>query len=194
MIAHRMSILRRAALAAIPALFAARAVPVRAATTIADVSVLKTRTSSSLVAPGGVIDYDVTVTNNGPDSATNIVLTDVVPPQTTFLSFDTGASGVVCTTPPVGGTGTITCPFAPIHTTVASGISFPFQMQLRVDSGARGTIANTATVASDTPDSNPDNNSSTASVSVVPSVPVSPATLWILGAVLAAGGTLLLKR
>ena len=162
----------------------------------ADVTVAKQYNSPSPTYSGAVIDYTITIANTGPDAASNIVLTDPLPPNTTFVSYGTGASGVVCTTPPVGGTGTITCPFAPAQASVASGVSFQFVIQLQVVAGNVPTIDNTATVSSDTPDPDTTNNSATVSTPVGPIavVPVSASTLLALGLALAAGGFFLLKR
>lgn len=167
-----------------------------AAAVSADVSVTKEFNSPSPTHSGAVIDYTITIANNGPGAALNIVLADTIPPNTTFVSYGTGASGVVCTTPPVGGTGTITCPFAPAQASVASGVSFQFVIQLQVAAGNVLTVDNTASVTSDTPDPSPTNNSATVSTDVaqIPIVPVSSSTLLALGLALAAGGILLLRR
>ena len=168
---------------------------VRATALSADISVTKEFNSPSPTQFGAAIDYTITIKNNGPDAASNIVLTDAIPPNTTFLSYGTGASGVVCTTPAVGGTGTITCPFAPAQATVAAGASFQFIIQLQVAALSLPTVDNTATVSSDTPDPDTTNNSATVSTDVaVPIVPVSGSALLALGLALAAGGVLLLRR
>ena len=168
---------------------------VRAAALSADISVTKEFNSPSPTHLGDAIDYTITIANNGPDAASNIVLTDTMPPNTTFLSYGTGASGVVCTTPAVGATGTITCPFAPAQATVASGTSFQFVIQLQVASLSLPAVVNTATVSSDTPDPDTTNNSATVSTDVAqPIVPVSDSTLLALCLALAAGGILLLRR
>src|SRR5205807_5683268 len=73
----------------------------------ADLSITKT-TSSVVVAPGNNITYTITAKNNGPTAAANTVVTDTVPPNTTFQSI-TPPAGWVCITPVTGGTGDITC-------------------------------------------------------------------------------------
>ena len=191
---HCPSIFRPAGLVSAALLFAAFAVPARAATTSADVAVFETRFSPSPALPGTFVGYHISVVDAGPDAATNVVLTDVIPAHTTFVSIGTGASGIVCSTPPVGGTGTITCPFAPAQATAGVGIGFPFFLTLRLDPDAAGTIANTVTVSSDTPDPDLSNNSATAFVEVASSVPVSGPALLALGFLLAAGGVLLVRR
>jgi len=187
---------RKIAFAIVSTLVLAAPAAVRGAPASADISVTKQFNSPIPTHFGAVIDYTITIANNGPGSALNIVLTDTIPSNTTFVSYGTGASGVVCTTPPVGGTGTITCPFAPAQALVSSGTSFQFVIQLQVAAANVTTVDNTATVSSDTPDPNSNDNSATASTPVaqIPIVPVSASTLLGLGLALAAGGFLLLRR
>jgi uncharacterized repeat protein (TIGR01451 family)/fimbrial isopeptide formation D2 family protein len=64
----------------------------------ADLVVTKSQPSPATVNPGGTITYTVTVTNNGPATATNVVVTDTLPAGTTFTSASNGgtqAAGVV---------------------------------------------------------------------------------------------------
>ena len=187
---------RKIAFAIVSTLVLAFPAAVRAIPASADVSVTKEFNSPSPTFSGAFIDYTITIANNGPTSASNIVLTDPLPANTTFVAYGTGASGVVCTTPPVGGTGTITCPFAPAQASVSSGVSFQFTIQLKVVGENVPTIDNTATVSSDTPDPDATNNSASVSTPVrqIALVPVSASTLLALGLALAAGGYLLLRR
>src|SRR5262249_49020298 len=73
----------------------------------------------------------------------------------------------ICTTPPVGGTGTITCTDA----TLAAGASATFQVVVNVGASvALGTlISNTAVVSTTTTDPNPGNNTSTVTTPIVTS-------------------------
>jgi uncharacterized repeat protein (TIGR01451 family) len=187
---------QKIAFAIVSALVLAAPAAMRAAAISADLSVAKQFNSPSPTHYGDAIDYTITVTNKGPDAASNIVLTDTIPPNTTFNAYGTGASGIVCTTPPVGGTGTISCPFAPAQASVPSGTSIEITIQLQVSSASLLTVDNTATVSSDTPDPDTTNNSATVSTPVfqIPLVPVSASTLLALGLALAAGGFLLLKH
>jgi uncharacterized repeat protein (TIGR01451 family)/fimbrial isopeptide formation D2 family protein len=64
----------------------------------ADLVVTKSQPSPATVNPGGTITYTVTVTNNGPATASNVVVTDTLPTGTTFGSASNGgtqAAGVV---------------------------------------------------------------------------------------------------
>ena len=75
----------------------------------ADLSVTSTFVTDSVQA-GGQATFGLQVTNYGPDSSANIELTNAVPANTTFVSFQqlTGPT-FTCTTPTPGGTGTTTC-------------------------------------------------------------------------------------
>jgi uncharacterized repeat protein (TIGR01451 family) len=104
------------------------------------------------------ITYTQVVTNAGPSTATSASLTESTPPNTTFQSVSP-AAGWSCTTPAVGGTGTITCTDPSFAAGAAS-----FTIALKVNAGtAAGTAINdTATVNSAIADPNTANNSATA--------------------------------
>jgi uncharacterized repeat protein (TIGR01451 family) len=136
----------------------------------ADVAVDST-SSSSTVGGGSQAVFGLQVTNYGPDSSTNVTLTDAVPANTAFASFvQTSGPSFTCTNPTVGETGTTTCVIA----TLNSGAVARFVATYDVSSGAAsGTlITNTADVFSNntptaaTDDENPKNNSTTASSTV----------------------------
>ena len=71
------------------------------AQTSSDVSVSMSA-SPNPVAAGGTLLYTITVTNNGPDAATNVSLSDVLPAGTTFHSL-AAPTGWNATPPAVGG-------------------------------------------------------------------------------------------
>ena len=129
-------------------------------TGVADTADLAITNSASPVPvqAGNNITYTQVVTNNGPSNATTASMTETTPPNTTFQSI-TFPAAWSCTTPSVGGTGTITCN----NSSFAPG-SASFTLVLKVNAGtAAGTAINdTATVASAVNDSNSTNNSATA--------------------------------
>jgi uncharacterized repeat protein (TIGR01451 family) len=120
----------------------------------ADVSINKSGPVPATVAANANITYSITVTNAGPSPAANVVVGDILPAGTTFVSA-TPSQGS-CT-----GTSTVSCSLG----TLAALGSATITLVVRSPSTS-GTVANTATVASDTLDSNLANNTSTYTVTV----------------------------
>jgi len=99
------------------------------------------------------ITYSITITNAGPNPATNVVVSDALPDVTTFVSLV--ADGLTCTTPPPGENGTLVCEVAslpPGETRTLTVVARPFE-------GGKTTITNTAVVSSATSDPEGANNS-----------------------------------
>lgn len=116
----------------------------------ADLSVVKT--GPVYAANGGPISYTITVTNNGPAGAHNVVVNDSVPPSIT------GATA----TPSQGScSGSFTCNLGDI----ASGSSATITIDGTVSTGD-SSVSNTASVSSDNPDPDTSNNSSTTTATV----------------------------
>ena len=103
-----------------------------------DLSVTKTDAPDPVDA-GSNITYTVTVANSGAGDITAVTLTDAVPGGTTFVSL-TAPPGWGCTTPAVGGTGTVTC----TRPTLTSGASEVFTLVVNVNSTTGSTVSNTA--------------------------------------------------
>jgi uncharacterized repeat protein (TIGR01451 family) len=103
--------------------------------------------------------YAITLTNFGPDTATNLVMTDALPAGTTFESA-TVPAGWNCMFLRKGRGGTVSCTVA----SLAANASDPASLVIRLAGSAKkaGSISNTATVTSDTHDPDPANNSATA--------------------------------
>ena len=135
-----------------------------AANPSADVSVSKGLISNS-ASSGHQLLYSVQVTNQGPSDAASVTLSDDVPANTTFHSFGQLAGPTfTCTNPNEGEVGTTTCTIA----SLGRGETAVFVATYVVDTVSNGTIiSNTASVASTTPDPKTDNNSETASATVV---------------------------
>jgi uncharacterized repeat protein (TIGR01451 family) len=115
------------------------------------------------VAPSANITYTQSLTNNGPATAVTVTFTEAIPTNTTFVSLASPGSWS-CTTPAVGGTGTVTCSIA----TLAAGSTAAFTLVTKVNAGtATGTvITDTDMGSSSITDPNPSNNSATANVTV----------------------------
>ena len=125
----------------------------------ADLSVSKSGPATA--PPGEAFDYALTVTNNGPDAAEAVELSDPLPPGTEFVSL-TQNSGppFTCSTPAVGAGGAVTCTTAALP----SGTVSVFTLVVRAT--GEGTFTNTATVTGATGDPDPGDNSSSASTTV----------------------------
>jgi uncharacterized repeat protein (TIGR01451 family) len=139
---------------------------------LADLGISKTTTSDGAAA-GSSIAYTITLTNNGPDAAANVVVTDTLAAELLFQSISVPA-GFNCTTPAVGANGTITCTAA----SMASGTTVMFTLVVQLTSNAVGPINNNATATSDGDDNNGANDNGNAAV-----VPVSAGNTADLGVV-----------
>jgi uncharacterized repeat protein (TIGR01451 family) len=142
----------------------------------ADLSITKTD-SPDPVTTGDDLTYTVTVTNNGPDPATSVVVTDNLPAETTFVSCSSTGGGVC------GGSGnnrTVTFPLLPSGQ--SQTITFVANVNCSVADGT--VISNTATVSSSTPDPNTNNDSSTANTTAsnppptISNATADPSSLW----------------
>jgi uncharacterized repeat protein (TIGR01451 family) len=142
----------------------------------ADLSVVKTDNPDP-VMPGDNLTYTIILTNNGPSNAQNVALTDVVPANTTFVSFTDASLLWTLTTPSVGSTGTT---IAATKVTMTNGEVATFTLVVNVDSGASNDtlLSNTATVVSDTGDLDTSNNTSTAMTSTgLPQIAINDVTV-----------------
>jgi len=151
--------------------------------TATDVAISKTA-SPPPYGTGLPITYTIVVSDTGPVSATGVMVTDNIPPGTTFVSA-TPTQGTC------SGTTTVTCNLG----TLASGATATISLVLQLPS-APGTVSNTATVTSASPDTNPANNSSTSTVTVVAaaSIPaLSTLALWMLALSLLLLGAMRLR-
>lgn len=99
------------------------------------------------------LTYTITVTNNGPDMATGVTLTDTLPANVSFIaSPDCQLVGNMVTCTPVS---------------LASGASTTFTIS--VTPTIEGTVTNTVSVAGLVSDPNLTNNTATATTTVLPS-------------------------
>ncbi len=103
------------------------------------------KTAPSLANVDTDLTYNFLVKNNTGGAAPNVVVDEVLPADTTFVSIN--APGATCTTPPVGGTGTVSCNFGFMN----NGASASFQVTVHVYTpDSKGTAtAGTATTLSD---------------------------------------------
>lgn len=125
----------------------------------ADLAITQTA-SPNPVGNNANLTFTLTVRNNGPDAASEVVITDNLPANTVFVSCEAGAGGVCAGT---GNNRTVT--FA----SLAAGASATVTIVARANcsSGSTSSVSNTAGVVSATRDSNAGNNSSTAGSTIL---------------------------
>jgi uncharacterized repeat protein (TIGR01451 family) len=126
-----------------------------AVTPVADLRIAKTDSADPVIA-GGTMSYTLTVTNDGPSAATNVVVTDVLPAGLTFNSA-TASQGTVA-----NASGTVTANLG----NLANGASATVTINVTVSPTATGTISNTATVTGTQTDDDATNNSDTETTAV----------------------------
>jgi uncharacterized repeat protein (TIGR01451 family) len=104
--------------------------------------------------------FQLTVINHGPNNVTDgVTVTDILPNGMSFVSA--GPSQGSCS-----GTSTIICSLGGLNNGVTATLA------ITVSLNSAGTISNTATVSSPQPDANIANNTSTATVSVIPAAAI----------------------
>ncbi|MFJ4190606.1 hypothetical protein [Kitasatospora sp. NPDC089509] len=113
------------------------------------------------VVPGQPIQWRVTVTNNGPSRARNVVVTDTVPAGVTGASMKADADGTSC---PISN-GTATCPAVEIP----AGTSTSWTLNGTLSPDATVTPTNTVTVTG-----GPDPSASTRTAVASPTASPSP--------------------
>ncbi len=118
------------------------------ATPSADVSVDKVDDADP-VAQGATLTYTLTVTNDGPELAADVVVVDTLPAGVTFA----GGGGCFVSAP-----GEVTCP---VSSTLGVGATVVIEFSVTVTAGPGTTLVNSATVESTTPDPDSGNNTAT---------------------------------
>jgi uncharacterized repeat protein (TIGR01451 family) len=118
--------------------------------------------SPPVVAPGNNITYTQVVTNNGSFDAVNAVFSETVPANTTFQSI--AAPGWICVTPPVNGTGNISCTNADFAAGASTTITVVVKTGAATPNGTQ--IVDVANITSGTSDPNLANNTAIAITTV----------------------------
>ena len=144
-------------LASFIALFA-----MQAAAQTADLLISKSGTESATA--GEPIVYSIYVFDSGPADAQNVTVTDALPAGTTFVSLSASTTQFTCSTPAVGAGGTMQC----TASVLANQADTSFTLSVKTSAGApSGSVTNTATITSSTPDGNPSDNSSPVTTGIV---------------------------
>jgi uncharacterized repeat protein (TIGR01451 family) len=156
-------------------LFAALTAPAASASAAADLAT--SIASPATTVTGSYLSYTITATNQGPDTAASVVISDHTPANmwaahpSTFYCVGSGttwcgtlADGVSCTAPRVGSPGLVSCTTA----SVAAGASMVITIVIHVGFYLHNQIvSNTANASSSTFDPNPANNTATAWARVI---------------------------
>ena len=116
--------------------------------------------SADPVSMGNALTYNLTVTNNGPDDATNVTLVDTLPADVDWQSATPSQGSCVHSGELLGGT--VTCTLGTItngaNTTVTIDVVAP---------NTTGVINNSATVSADEPDPDASDNTATEETTVI---------------------------
>ncbi len=131
----------------------AAAGPFTPSATTADVRVTKTASAPSIL-PGDNVTFTITVTNNGPSTATGVTVTDPIPTDLTYVSATPSTGSCSYTAP------TVTCSLGSLTNGASATIS------LVATGAAVGLPVNVATVAANEVDCVPANNSAGVRVTV----------------------------
>ncbi len=120
----------------------------------ADMAIVKSASPNTTVPSGDFLTYTLAVTNNGPASATNVIVTDPLPTDVSVFSVTSSAG--TCS----NAGGTVTCLLGTMANAGTASIT------ILTLAGAPGIASNTASVTADQSDPNLTNNSSTQNVTI----------------------------
>lgn len=124
----------------------------------ADLAVVKTASASSVLV-GSELTYTLVISNLGTHTAEQVVVTDTLPPDATYVSAFGPGWQISHSGGAAGGTLTATIG------SLAAGASSTIQVTIKAPIVV-GDLVNTVTVTSSTPDPNPGNNTSTVTTTV----------------------------
>ena len=142
-----------------------------AVTAIVDLRATKTATPSTAtpgtVPAGAPLTYTVTVINDGPSTAQTVTMTDTLPANAAFINLVgiSGGGGAACSTVPAANAvgGTLVCNWPNIPTATQRTVTYRVRP---LNAAAGGTVANTASVTTITPETSSGNNGATTSTAV----------------------------
>ena len=127
----------------------------------ADLSVTKTAAPAQLFV-GEDLTYTIVVTNAGPSLATGVIMTDLLPAGTAFVTAGT-TQGTVSESG-----GVVTAMLGELSSGAMATVTIIVRPTIP------GTLSNVATVAGQQPDPNPDNNTTLPVLTPVSPAPVGP--------------------
>lgn len=128
----------------------------------ADLAITKTHPNQTFKA-GDTVTFTLSIVNNGPSTAANVVATDTLPAGLEYVSADPGLSGFSCT----NSGQTVSC----TASTLSIGAPVNIAVTTRINSNFGSTSAqNNATVATSTTDTVGSNNSASDVVQIIPTL------------------------
>ncbi len=130
----------------------------------ADLEITKTDSPDPVTA-GEQLTYNITVTNHGPASAQNVVISDTIPSNTRLVSFTPSMGGLPASSVEMDGTTTVSATF-PGATAPGAQRSMTVIVRVCPEVACGDVISNTATTDSDTTDPGNFPNSATATTTV----------------------------
>ena len=126
------------------------------------------KSAPATATAGGQIAWETTVANDGPSTATNVVVTDVLPAAVTVVSV-TGTSASCTAGVPGNASQPTTCSFG----SLASGANRTMTVVATINPGFTGSMHNDASVTSSTADPDTSDNTATVTTTVGASADLS---------------------
>jgi uncharacterized repeat protein (TIGR01451 family) len=125
----------------------------------ADLAIYSTSTSSAAVEPGQATGFSIWLTNDGPNAAQDVHVTQTVPANMTFVPAGSGNATFACTEE----AGVVDC----VATSLASGVGSRFTLNYTVGANAPNSIVNSdIDINGETTDPRTANNSSTSRLEI----------------------------
>ena len=142
-------------------------------TSEADLEITKTDLQDPVLA-GTTLTYLLSGQNSGPSDAVNVIVTDPLPAGTTYQGATVTVGAGTCTE--IGGV--VTCALG----TLAPGDLFSIEVSVLVDADVSdgSTLVNTASIGSDTDDSNTANDSDDETTAIIAEADVGVTKLAII--------------
>ncbi len=135
-----------------------------------DATVAKTVNPSSAVRVGQPMVYTVTARNAGPSTANELVITDVMPANTAFISVGTPSNGGLCSSLPTVGTGgTLSCRWTNVAGNDNRTVTFTVRPLAAALNTTINNVVNVAVGAADT-ETDTTNNAANVNATVTDSL------------------------
>jgi len=140
----------------------------------ADLAISKTAAPNPVIA-GSNLTYTITITNNGPDAAESVTVTDILPEATTLISCGATGGGV-CS----GADNNRAVTFASLAPGASATITLVVNVKCSLGNGR--IVSNTATASTATFEPEQSNNTATTTTTVSNPPPIitlnDPIALW----------------